>query len=76
MNTTSQTPPAESDRPETVSPGNNPVVSVVLFAVIFVAFCLGLYIMSLLTPVYFIAGLAIVLLSLFATFTLVPKLLT
>lgn len=76
MNHTSETTPAEERPTQTVSTGNNPVVSIVLFVVIFAAFCLGLYIMSLMTPVYFIAGLGIVLVSLFCTFTLVPKLLT
>lgn len=61
--------------PVATSP-NSAGLSIALFVVVFAAFCLGLYIMSLMSVVPFVAGLAIVLLSLFATFTLIPKFLT
>lgn len=68
--------PAATEHVEVVSRGNSLGLSIVLFAILFGAFIGGLYLMSLFTPVFFIAGLAVVLLSLFATFTLVPALLT
>lgn len=61
---------------ETTSEGNSLGLSLVLFLVLFIAFIGGLYIMSFLTPVLFLAGLAIVLLALFGTFTIVPHFLT
>ncbi|MDO5662366.1 MAG: hypothetical protein Q4G40_06700 [Brachybacterium sp.] len=60
----------------TTSEGNNPVVSVALFLVLFGTFCVGLYVLSLMTAVTFVVGLGICLLALFGTFTLVPKFLT
>lgn len=68
--------PRDEEEARTISTGNNQAVSIILFVVIFLAFCVGLYIMSLLTPVLFLAGLGIVLVSLFCAFTVVPKLLT
>lgn len=64
-----------TDRAELVSGGNSVGLSVALFAVLFIAFVVGLYVMSLFTPVLFIVGLAIILVSLFGAFTLVPALL-
>ncbi|SLM91947.1 hypothetical protein [Brachybacterium nesterenkovii] len=61
---------------ETTSEGASLGLSIVLFLVLFLAFIGGLYVMSLMTPVLFLVGLGIVLLSLCGAFTLVPRFLT
>lgn len=58
------------------SKGNSVVLSVVLFLVLFGLFSAGLYVLSLFTAVTFIAGLAMCLVALYATFDLVPRFLT
>jgi hypothetical protein len=58
------------------SQGNNAVLSVVLFLVLFGLFVAGLYVMTLFTAVTFIAGLAMCLVALYCTFDLVPRFLT
>lgn len=58
------------------SKGNNVVLSVVLFLVLFGLFVAGLYVMTLFTTATFIAGLAMCLVALFVTFDLVPRFLT
>lgn len=65
----------ETVEPATTSEGNSTVLSVVLFALLFVLFAGGLYVLSLFTPVTFIVGLAMVLLSLYLTFDTVPRFL-
>lgn len=67
---------ASTEHAEVASGGNSLGLSLVLFLVLFAAFVGGLYLMSLVTPLLFIVGLAIVLVSLFGTFTVVPALLT
>lgn len=68
---------AETDAPQgTSSSGNNVVLSAVLVILLFGLFCAGLYVMALFTTVTFLAGLAMVLLSLYLTFDTVPRLLT
>ena len=52
------------------------VLSAVLVVLLFGLFCAGLYVMALFTTVTFLAGLAMVLLSLYLTFDTVPRLLT
>lgn len=68
--------PAEKREKAATSGGNSLVVSVVLFALLFVLFCAGLYVMSLFTAVTFLVGLGMVLLALYLTFDTVPRLLT
>lgn len=58
------------------SHGNNVVLSIVLFVVLFGLFAGGLYVMSLFTAVTFLVGLGMCLFSLFLTFDLVPRFLT
>lgn len=67
---------AEKREKAATSEGNSLVVSVVLFALLFVLFCAGLYVMSLFTAVTFLVGLGMVLLALYLTFDTVPRLLT
>ena len=62
------------------SAGNNPVLSVVLFVILFGLFAGGLYVMGLISmenpsAVTFLSGLGMCLVSLFATFDLVPRFL-
>lgn len=58
------------------SKGNNVVLSVVLFIVLFGLFVAGLYVMALFTAATFLAGLAMCLVALFCTFDVVPRFLT
>lgn len=58
------------------SQGNNTVVSVVLFIVLFGLFIGGLYMMSLFAAVPFMIGLGMSMLALLGTFDLVPRFLT
>lgn len=66
----------EHDEENQTSHGNNVVLSIVLFVVVFGLFAGGLYVMSLFTAVTFVVGLGMCLLSLFLTFDLVPRFLT
>ncbi|MCS6712563.1 hypothetical protein JSY14_11240 [Brachybacterium sp. EF45031] len=57
--------------------GGNPLgQSILLFILLFGAFIAGLYVMSLLTPVTFLVGLAVCILALFGAFAVVPKFLS
>lgn len=58
------------------SNGNNLVLSIVLFIVLFGLFAGGLYIMSLFTAVTFVVGLGMCIVALIGTFDLVPRFLT
>lgn len=58
------------------SKGNNTVVSVVLFIVLFGLFVGGIYMMSLFAAMPFIIGLAMSMAALLGTFDLVPRFLT
>lgn len=58
------------------STGNNPVVSVVLFIVLFGIFVGGLYMMSLFAVTPFLIGLAMCLAALYLTFDTVPRFLS
>ncbi|NMA77114.1 MAG: hypothetical protein GX960_07655 [Actinomycetales bacterium] len=58
------------------SKGNNTVVSVVLFIVLFGLFVGGIYMMSLFAAMPFIIGLAMSMVALLGTFDLVPRFLT
>lgn len=65
------------------SHGNNPVVSLALFVVVFGVFVAGLYVMGsysamgtdLTMALTFLAGLFLCLISLFAAFELIPRFL-
>lgn len=63
-------------RDNTTSQGNSLGSSILLSAVLFLIFAAGLWVLSFMTPVLFLVGLGICLLSLFLTFTVVPKYLT
>ncbi|MGP9845605.1 hypothetical protein [Brachybacterium sp. 107] len=67
---------AERTESNQTSTGNNLVLSIVLFVVLFVLFVAGLYVMSLFTTVTFVVGLGMCLVALFGTFDLVPRFLT
>lgn len=67
---------AERQPGNETSNGNNLVLSIVLFLVLFVLFAAGLWTMSLFTTVTFVVGLAMCMVALFGTFDLVPRLLT
>lgn len=70
-------PDARTRQDENVtSTGNNPVVSVVLFIVLFGIFVAGLYLMALFAPVPFLIGLGLCMLALYLTFDLVPRFLS
>ena len=77
---TEQTTPVAEPTPgrarNQTSSGNNLVLSVALFLVLFGLFAGGLYVLSLFTLWTFLAGLAMCLVALFATFDLVPRFLT
>lgn len=62
------------------STGNNPILSIVLFVILFGLFAGGLYVMGLISMdnpsvLTFCGGLAMCLVSLLATFDLVPRFL-
>lgn len=59
-----------------VSSQNSTGLSLALTVVLFLLFAGGLYVMSLMTPVTFCVGVGMCLLSLFITFTVIPKYLT
>ncbi|WP_114855058.1 hypothetical protein [Brachybacterium sp. YJGR34] len=70
-----------SEDTNVTSKGNNPVLSVVLFVVLFALFGAGLYVMSLVSMDQpsvgvFLGGLGMCLLALYCTFDLVPRFLT
>lgn len=58
------------------SEGNNLVLSIALFTVLFLLFVGGLYVMSLFALVNFLVGLTMCMVALFCTFDLVPRFLT
>lgn len=68
----------EHQQPERTGTDNNPVVSFILFTLMFLLFAGGLYVMSLYPQNHslFLVGLGMDLLALFITFTVIPKLLT
>lgn len=78
MNTKRHDAPASTQETQVTSEGNNLVVSIVLTTVLFALFAGGLYVMSLYTIGWylFLVGLAMCLLSLFVSFTAIPKFLT
>lgn len=79
MSTEQATPTAEQVEGResvTTHEGNSVVQSWVLFAILFVLFAAGLYVMSLFTAVTFLVGLGMVLLALFLTFDTVPRFLS
>lgn len=73
---------AQTHQDENVtSKGNNRVLSVVLFIVLFGLFAAGLYTMSLMPMTepsvgLFVGGLAMCMVALYGTFDLVPRFLT
>jgi len=72
---------AQSHEDENVtSKGNNVVLSAVLFVVLFGLFAAGLYVMGLISMddpsiTLFVSGLGMCMVSLYATFDLVPRFL-
>ena len=73
---------AQTHQDENVtSKGNNIVLSVVLFIVLFGLFAAGLYMMSMMPMTepsvgLFVGGIALCLVALFGTFDLVPRFLS
>lgn len=67
---------AAGEPSQPTSEGTSLGLNIVLFLVLFLAFAVGLYLMSLMTPVLFLAGLGLCLVALFGTFTVVPHVLT
>ena len=73
---------AQTHQDENVtSKGNNIVVSVVLFIVLFGMFVAGLYMMALIpmegpSVGFFVCGLGLCMLALYGTFDLVPRFLS
>lgn len=76
MSTEQATREVEARESNTTSSGNNLVLSVVLFLVLFGLFLGGLYVMSLFTLWTFIGGLAMCLMALFLAYDGVPRFLT
>lgn len=66
----------EARESNTTSPGNNLILSFVLFLVLFGLFAGGLYVMSLFTLWTFVGGMFMSILALYLTFDLVPRFLT
>lgn len=60
----------------TTSQGNNVVLSVALFVLLFGLFVAGLYVMSLFTLWTFVIGLMMCIVALYLSFDLVPRFLT
>ncbi|EWS79899.1 hypothetical protein [Brachybacterium phenoliresistens] len=75
MTTEQHTATASTRESHVTSEGNSLVSSVALTTILFVLFVAGLYVMSLYTVGWylFLVGLAMCLVSLFITFTAIPK---
>ena len=78
MTTKQHDTPDTAQEATVTSEGNNLVVSIVLTTILFALFTAGLYVMSLYTIGWylFLVGLAMCLVSLFVSFTVIPKYLT
>lgn len=76
MSTERATREVEARESNTTSSGNNLLLTVVLFLVLFGLFVGGLYVMSLFTLWTFAGGLMMCIVALFLTFDTVPRFLT
>lgn len=76
MSTEQATREVEARESNTTSSGNNLVVSVALFLVLFGLFVGGLYVMSLFTLWTFAGGLMMCVFALYLTFDTVPRFLS
>ncbi|MFC0674127.1 hypothetical protein [Brachybacterium hainanense] len=76
--TTVASPAASRREPHVTSEGNGLISSIILATVLFVLFAGGFYVMSLYTVAWylFVVGLGMSIVSLFITFSVIPKYLT
>ncbi|MGY5763673.1 hypothetical protein ACXET9_00560 [Brachybacterium sp. DNPG3] len=73
---TTTTEQVEGQASVTTHEGNGLVQSWILFAILFLLFAGGLYVMAFFTPVTFLVGLGMSILALFLTFDTVPRFLS